>query len=65
MEHEIPWVSLSPNMTKETEGISTRGLISHLVPALYLIKHNSFYSSPAGIMHLTHSNSTLHKLHID
>lgn len=64
MEHEIPWVSLSPNMTKETEGLSTRGLTSHSAPALYLIKHNSFYSGPAGITHLTRSNSTMHKLHI-
>ncbi len=64
MEHEIPWVSLSPNMTKETEGLFTRGLTSHSAPALYLIKHNSFYSGPAGNKHLTRSNSTMHKLHV-
>lgn len=64
MEHEIPWVSLSPNMTKETEGLSTRGLTSQTVPAIYLIKHNFFYTSPAGITHLTQSNSTMHKLHV-
>ncbi len=64
MEHEIPWVSLSPNMTKETEGLFTRGLTSHSAPALYLIKHNSFYSGPAGIKHLARSNSTMHKLHV-
>lgn len=64
MEHEIPWVSLSPNMTKETEGLSTRGFTSQSVPALYLIKHNFFYTSPAGVTHLTQSNGTMHKLHV-